>query len=186
AVTNAAPNKERLVAHKAVNCQGSWAGAPVRPRKGQMLYVQPAQAVLNHVVRAPEVYIVPRSSGKILIGATVEDAGFDKTVEPTVIQNLLNLAAKYIPGLASAQIIESWAGLRPGTPDDLPILGAAEIPGVFLATGHFRNGILLAPVTAAIMSALVMGRPAPFDLASCSPGRWQQEGSVQRASSVKE
>lgn len=186
AVTNAAPNKERLVAHKAVNCQGSWAGAPVRPRKGQMLYVQPAQAALNHVVRAPEVYIVPRSSGKILIGATVEDVGFDKTVEPTVIQNLLNLAAKYIPGLASAQIIESWAGLRPGTPDDLPILGAADIPGVFLATGHFRNGILLAPVTATIMSALVMGRPAPFDLASFSPGRWQPEGSFHRASSVKE
>lgn len=180
-------DKERFIAHKVVNCQGAWAGAPVRPRKGQMLYVKPANAMeLKHVVRAPEVYIVPRSSGKILIGATVEDVGYDKTVERDVIQKLLNAAARYLPGLESAQILESWAGLRPGTPDDLPILGPSEIPGVFVASGHFRNGILLAPVTAKIMAAVIMGRPAALDISAFSPVRWQQEGRINHALSVKE
>ena len=107
----------------AVDCRGAWSGAPVRPRKGQMLYVYPETSILQHVLRAPEVYIVPRSSGKILIGATVEDVGFDKSVSASTIRELQNAAAKYVPALASAPITQSWAGLRPGTPDDLPILG---------------------------------------------------------------
>jgi glycine oxidase len=180
-------DKERFIAHKVVNCQGAWSGAPVRPRKGQMLYVEPANAIeLKHVVRTPEVYIVPRSSGKILIGATVEDVGYDKTVEKDAIQKLLNAAAKYLPGIESAQILESWAGLRPGTLDDLPILGPTEIHGVFIASGHFRNGILLAPVTAKIMASVIMGKPAPLDISAFSPARWQQEGQVNHAISVKE
>src|SRR5215468_8341405 len=117
----------RFIAKAAVNCQGAWAGAPVRPRKGQMLYLQPKNpALLRHVLRTPDVYLVPRSSGKILVGATVEDVGYDKTVRPEAIQDLHRAAAVFMPELASALVVSSWAGLRPGTPDDLPILGKTE------------------------------------------------------------
>lgn len=156
----------------AVDCRGAWSGAPVRPRKGQMLYVYPEASILQHVLRAPEVYIVPRSAGKILIGATVEDVGFDKSVSASTIRELQNAAAKYLPALASAPITQSWAGLRPGTPDDLPILGPTNIPGGFVATGHFRNGILLAPITAQIMADLIQGRPSPLDIRAFSPDRF--------------
>jgi glycine oxidase len=157
----------------AVDCRGAWSGAPVRPRKGQMLYVQPQTAALQHVLRAPDVYLVPRSSGKILIGATVEDVGYDKSVDPATIHALLIAAARYLPELASAPITQSWAGLRPGTPDGLPILGATEMPGVLIASGHFRNGILLAPITAKIMASLVEGRPSPLDIGAFAPSRFR-------------
>lgn len=160
----------------AVNCQGAWAGAPVKPRKGQMLYVRPEKKnLLQHVIHAPEVYIVPRSSGKILIGATVEDVGFDKTVATSIIQQLRSEAARYLPELASSPIVESWAGLRPGTPDDLPILGPTDMPNVFAATGHFRNGILLAPVTAKIMASLILSQPVQYEISSFSPARFGHE-----------
>jgi glycine oxidase len=162
-----------LAAASVVDCRGAWFGAPVRPRKGQMLYVHPECAVLQQVLRAPEVYVVPRSSGKTLIGATVEDVGFDKSVNPSAIHQLLSAAARYLPELASASITHSWAGLRPGTPDDLPILGRTAIPRVFVATGHFRNGVLLAPVTAQIMADLVGGRPSPMDISAFSPDRFR-------------
>jgi glycine oxidase len=163
---------ETLFTAAAVDCRGAWSGAPVRPRKGQMLYVYPEASILQHVLRAPEVYIVPRSSGKILIGATVENVGFDKSVSASIIRELQNVAAKYVPALAAAPITQSWAGLRPGTPDDLPILGPANIPGVFVATGHFRNGILLAPITAQIVADLIQGRPSPIDIHAFSPYRF--------------
>jgi glycine oxidase len=159
-------------AHCVVDCRGAWSGAPVRPRKGQMLYVQPRTAVLQHVLRAPDVYLVPRSSGKILVGATVEDVGYDKSVDPATIRSLLSAAAKYLPKLSSAPITQSWAGLRPGTPDDLPILGPTGTPGAFVASGHFRNGILLAPITAKIMADLVEGRPPSLDIGAFAPFRF--------------
>jgi glycine oxidase len=158
---------------RAVNCCGAWSGAPVKPRKGQMLYLQPARNdLLQHVVHAPEVYIVPRSTGKILVGATVEDVGFDKAVTPSTIQQLLQEAMRYLPELGAATVIESWAGLRPGTPDDLPILGSTDTPGVFIASGHFRNGILLAPVTARLMAELITDQPLSLDISSFLPGRF--------------
>ena len=161
-----------FTARSFVNCQGAWSGAPVKPRKGQMLYVQPKTNLLQHVLRTPEIYIVPRSTGKILIGATVEDVGFDKSVDTSTIQALLSAAAKYLPELATAPITQSWAGLRPGTPDDLPILGPTKIPGAFVASGHFRNGILLAPITARIMTTLLEGRTSPLDITAFSPARF--------------
>jgi glycine oxidase len=164
---------DTFAARYAVDCRGAWSGAPVRPRKGQMLYVQPGAAVLQHVLRAPDVYLVPRSSGKVLIGATVEDVGYDKSVDPATIHALLGAATKYVPELVSAPITQSWAGLRPGTPDGLPILGPTAAPGVFIASGHFRNGILLAPITAKIMANLVEGRPSPLDIAAFAPSRFR-------------
>jgi glycine oxidase len=161
-----------LMAKSFVNCQGAWSGTPVRPRKGQMLYLQPQTSVLQHVLRTPEVYIVPRSNGKILIGATVEDVGFDKSVEREAIDMLLTLAKHYLPELAAAPITQSWAGLRPGTPDDLPIIGPTGIQNAFIASGHFRNGILLAPITAKIMADLIEGRTSSLDISSFSPARF--------------
>jgi len=165
--------RETFSAASAVDCRGAWSGAPVRPRKGQMLYVLPQAALLQHVLRTPEAYLVPRSSGKILIGATVEDVGFDKSVDPSAIRQLLHDAAKYLPELLSAQITQSWAGLRPGTPDNLPIIGPTHIPRMFVATGHFRNGILLAPITAQIMADLIHGRPSSQDIRAFSPDRFR-------------
>jgi glycine oxidase len=165
--------RNRLMSAVAVNCRGAWSGPPVRPRKGQMLSVrQPASALLEHVVMTPAVYMVPRSSGKIVIGATVEDVGFDKTVDAATIDTLHRAAARFVPQLESAPMIESWAGLRPGSPDDLPLLGETETPHVFAATGHFRNGILLAPVTARIMANLIIGKPAGMDISAFSPVRF--------------
>jgi glycine oxidase len=168
----------RFLAKNAVNCQGAWAGMPVRPRKGQMLYLQPSEAVFSRVLRAPEVYLVPRSSGQILVGATVEDVGYDKAVNPAAIEQLHRDASKYLPELASAALIKSWAGLRPGTPDDLPILGQTDTRNVFIATGHFRNGILLAPATASVMADLLNGKTAEIDLAPFSASRFRTAQSA--------
>lgn len=163
----------RFLAQAAVNCQGAWAGKPVRPRKGQMIYLRPeSPALLKHVVRAPQAYLVPRSTGKILVGATVEDVGFDKSVAPEMIRQLHQAAAQVVPALASAPIVASWAGLRPGTPDDLPILGRSETPGIFVATGHFRNGILLAPITAKVMADLIADKLPVQDISAFSPARF--------------
>ncbi len=165
-------NQGALTAGAAVDCRGAWSGAPVTPRKGQMLYLQPERTLLQHVIHAPEVYIVPRSSGKILVGATVEDVGFDTTVEPSTIQDLFTASCGYLPELCSAPMVETWAGLRPGTPDDLPILGPTSLPRLFVASGHFRNGILLAPVTAKIMAELITGKHPNLDISAFSQARF--------------
>ena len=163
----------RLAAGTVVDCRGAWSGPPVVPKKGQMLYLQPQRSgVLQHVVRAPGAYIVPRSSGRVLVGTTVEDAGFDKSVKPETINQLHNAAAKYVPELASASVSESWAGLRPGTPDDLPIMGQADSRGLFVATGHFRNGILLAPLTALVMANMIEDKPAGHKISAFAPSRF--------------
>jgi glycine oxidase len=164
---------EVIVAAAVVNCRGAWSGTPVKPRKGQSMYVLPRNAgLLQHTIVAPDVYLVPRSSGKVFIGATVEDVGYDKSVNPATIRDLHQSAAKLVPELGSAKIIDSWAGLRPGSPDDLPLLGATETEGVFVASGHFRNGILLAPLTARIMADLVEEKPLLVDISAFSPSRF--------------
>jgi glycine oxidase len=174
--------RSAFIAPVVINCCGAWAGElrcdrgitlPVRPVKGQMLsLVAPRKDILKHVVRTAEVYLVPRSDGRILVGATVEEAGFDKRVNSDVIQRFHQLAANLVPELGEARILEAWAGLRPGTPDDLPLLGATAIPGYFVAAGHFRNGILLAPITAAIMADLVRRHPPALDIRPFSPERF--------------
>jgi glycine oxidase len=164
-----------LKAKVAVNCLGAWSGPPVRPRKGQMMYVEPARpGLLQHVVRAPGAYIVPRSSGKILIGTTLEDVGFDKTVHPEAIRGMHDAAVTYVPALAAAEIVETWAGFRPGSPDDLPLIGCAEERNLIVASGMFRNGILLAPITARIVADLITATPASLDIAAFSPMRFAE------------
>jgi glycine oxidase len=172
-------DKSSYGAPAIVNCAGAWAGQvppytnPTRPVKGQMLSVVGApRDLLRHVVHAPEVYLVPRSDGRILIGATVEEVGYDKRTDPNTIQRLHQAAIALVPDLSQARVLEAWAGLRPGTPDNLPILGATQTPGYFAATGHFRDGILLAPLTAHLMAQIVTGARPEYDLSPFSPGRF--------------
>lgn len=171
--------KTLLAAPTVINSAGAWSGAiaphpfPTRPVKGQMLcLVMPSRDLLKHVVRTPKVYLIPRSDGRLLVGATVEEAGFDKRTDPETIQRLHRAALKLVPKLAEAKILEDWAGLRPGTPDGLPILGATEIPGYYVATGHFRDGILLAPITGEVMADVIEGRAPTIDLTPFSPSRF--------------
>ena len=179
-VTGITTTKTSFSAAKVVNCAGAWSGQipphafPTRPVKGQMLCLaMPSRALLKHVIRSADVYLIPRSDGRLLVGATVEEAGFDKHTVPATIQRLYRAAIALVPQLASARILEDWAGLRPGTPDALPILGETAIPGYYVATGHFRDGILLAPITAGVMTAVIEGRTPEHDLTPFSPARFQ-------------
>ena len=121
----------------------------------------------------PEVYLVPRTDGRILSGATVEDAGYDKRTDADTIQRLRQAAASLVPELSEARMLEDWAGLRPGSPDDMPILGPTSLPGYFAATGHYRDGILLAPITAALMAQVLRGAKPDLDISAFSPARFQ-------------
>lgn len=170
-------NKTSYPAATVVNCAGAWAGQiprhefPVRPVKGQMLAVVNGPE-LQHVIRGDDVYLVPRSDGRIVIGSTLEESGFNKQVDVDTIEKLLHSAIELVPALGKARQHEAWAGLRPGTPDSLPILGETSTPGYFLATGHYRDGILLAPVTAEVLADLICGNPYAHDLAPFSPSRF--------------
>jgi glycine oxidase len=177
--TGVRTNKTSFAAGTVVNCAGAWAGQigpssfPTRPVKGQMLsVVMPERDLVRHVIRTPKVYLIPRSDGRLLIGATVEEAGFDKQTVAETLQTLRRAALELVPRLIDARIHENWAGLRPGTPDGLPILGGTSTPGYFVATGHFRDGILLAPITAVAMAALIAGEPLTVDLSPFSATRF--------------
>jgi glycine oxidase len=180
-VSGVTTQKTSFLAPKVVNCAGAWSGQiapcafPTRPVKGQMLcLISLARELPRHVIRSPEAYLIPRSDGRIIVGTTVEEAGFDKRTDVPTIQRLHRAAIAMVPELRNAKILEDWAGLRPGTPDSLPILGATAIPGYFVATGHFRDGILLAPITAQVMAQVIEGRNRDYDLAPFSPARFPQ------------
>ena len=182
--TGVKTDKTTYLAPVVVNCAGAWAGQfspipiPARPIKGQIFSVIGGPA-LAHVIRAPEAYLVPRSDGRIVIGATAEDVGYDKRTEPETVQRMLGAAVNLFPALSKAKLHEAWAGLRPGTPDGLPILGETAVRGYFAATGHFRDGILLAPLTASVMAGLITENKAGFDLSAFSPLRFQD--GIRRA-----
>jgi glycine oxidase len=162
-----------------IHATGAWtaslAGIPSTPRKGQMVEVYlPGQTQLEVVLRTPEIYLVPRGHGHLVIGATVEEAGFDKQVDGVAIAGLIETATALWPPLRGAGIVESWAGLRPASPDGLPIIDALEnrsgyvagdspAPRTWAATGHFRNGILLAPATALLLRQMILGEPLSVD-----------------------
>ncbi len=177
-----------LAADQVVHASGAWTstGVPVTPRKGQMLRVKiPDGLALDVVHRTEHVYVVPRTegpgAGTALIGATVEDAGFDLSTSPTDLARLRNAAAALVPQLANqfaAPTLEAWAGLRPATPDALPVLGELESADgararrSFVASGHFRNGILLAPATAVVMADLLEDRVPAVNLGPFAASRF--------------
>ena len=157
-----------------VNACGAWAARlegvpapcvpPVEPVKGQMVALGVPSGFVRRATWVPGAYLVPRDDGRLLIGATVESSGFDERTTAAGIHALLDAALTAAPSLADFTMTESWAGLRPGTPDGLPVLGPTPLANFFLATGHYRNGILLAPATArSIADAIENGEVIPFE-----------------------
>jgi glycine oxidase len=165
-----------------VDATGAWAAfdpeAPsvrVEPVRGQIVDLRPAGAMLPCVVESEDAYLVPRDDGSLLVGSTEERAGFRKEVTAGAVRDLIAAACRLVPALALARFAGAWAGLRPGSADGLPVLGESALPGLFFAAGHFRNGILLAPVTARLMSAALEGSPPP-ELKFFSPNRFSAGG----------
>jgi glycine oxidase len=163
---------------------------PVRPVKGQMLALQMDAAVplLRHIVWAPGVYLVPRRDGRLIVGATVEERGFDASLTAGATLSLLDAAWRVLPTIEDCPIVESWAGFRPGSPDDAPILGPTSVEGLILATGHHRNGILLTPITADEVSRCILSGETgdvirPFGIErfhSFARSRHEQDRAPQR------
>ncbi len=171
-------SKETLSAGAFVNCCGAWSGelqqaaGSVGPWKGQMHTVRLQPPLnLSCVLRTPEVYLVPRGDGLIVVGATVERVGFNREVEPAADAWLRVLSAELWPPIASAPMVESWTGVRPGTEDGLPVIGSAGEGYCWVATGHFRNGIQLAPATALVVRQLLEGTVPEVSLEAFKPGR---------------
>lgn len=137
---------------------------PIRPVKGQILRMAGAADLLGGTVRAlvrgRHVYLVPYGDGGLIVGATVEDRGFDTTVTAGAIHDLLRDASEVVPAVSELEFVEAIARWRPGTPDNVPLLGTSSLPGLVLATGHYRNGVLLTPLTGDLVADLVLGVPA--------------------------
>jgi glycine oxidase len=156
---------------------------PVRPVKGQLLHLRGAAAdpLCRRNVRGLEVYVVPRADGRVVVGATVEEQGFDSRVTAGAVHELLRAALELLPDVAELELVETVAGLRPGSPDNAPLLGPAGVDGLVVATGHYRNGILLAPVTAEAVAELLATGQVPAAIAPFSPARLQA-GTARSAS----
>lgn len=166
---------------------GCWSGEldglprplPVFPVRGQMVAVAAVPPLLERVVAGNGCYLIPRADGRVIIGSTMERVGYRSHPTAGGIATLLRKGLRTVPALADARIAETWAGLRPGTPDDLPVLGPdPDVQGLVYATGHFRNGILLTPVTADIVTAVVTGEASPVDLDAFAPDRSFEEVEV--------
>ena len=170
-----------ILANAVVDAAGAWAAfdsslplsVPVEPVRGQIVELRLAGAPLPTILSSDDVYLVPRADGTLLLGSTVEHVGFRKEVTAAAVERLIAAAVRLCPEVASARFVTAWSGLRPATPDGLPILGACRVPGLFFAAGHFRNGILLAPVTAVALADLLTGG-AGKDLASFSIERFAE------------
>ncbi|PYU78805.1 MAG: glycine oxidase ThiO [Acidobacteria bacterium] len=145
---------------------------PVRPAKGQMAALRADDLKMERVLWSERIYLVPRNDGRILAGATIEYAGFDKRTTAGGIGKILSGAIDLAPGLANARLEETWAGLRPDSPDHLPILGPTDVDGLLIATGHFRSGILLAPVTARLVREWITEQRVSADWDRFSPLRF--------------
>jgi glycine oxidase len=150
---------------------------PVRPVKGEILTLRGAadEPVTERIVAGDRVYTVPRADGRLIVGATVEERGFDTTVTAGGVHELLREAYRLLPEIAELELAETTAGLRPGSPDNAPMIGESATEGLLVATGHFRNGVLQAPLTAECVAALLAGEPAPIDLEPFSPLRFAGE-----------
>jgi glycine oxidase len=178
AATTLRTSRDSLSAGVFINCCGAWAGssslgaAAVSPVKGQLANLHCAPDRLRCVVRAPSVYMLPRGDCRVAIGATVEHVGFDQCVAASAIQQLISAARSLLPEAQIPTPLESWAGLRPGTPDGLPILGRSAAAHCWHATGHYRDGILLAPATARVMAQAILGEPTDVPLDPFSPARF--------------
>ena len=149
----------------------------MRPVKGQILRLRlppelpQLERTVRGVVQGASIYLVPRSDGELVVGATVEERGADTSVTAGAVYSLCRDAQLVVPAVAEAELVEASAGLRPGSHDNSPYVGATEVPGLLVATGHYRNGILLAPLTAEIVGELLAGRPMPAFATPFAPAR---------------
>jgi len=172
---------EELRAGAVVLATGAWAGTeawlpenarpPVRPVKGQILELRAVDgaAPCERIVASERVYLVPRPDGRLIAGATTEERGFDSAVTAGGVHELLREAYRLLPDVAEMELVEAMAGLRPATPDNLPLIGHGGLDGLILACGHYRNGILLAPLTGEAVAGLLAGEPLPDSLAAAEP-----------------
>ncbi len=171
---------EVMAAKHVVVAAGSWtsqvqgldlAKDTVRPARGQIVELLSPAPVLERVVFGPRCYLVPRDDGRTLVGSTLEFVGYRREVTAGAVRELLDAAICIVPTLRHAALNDAWSNFRPHTADELPLVGPTAIRGLTLATGHYRNGILLAPITAEIVSAVVRGKKPPISLEPFSPGR---------------
>jgi glycine oxidase len=187
-ITAAVTERRREPADVIVLAAGAWsreiAGIPamhlppVRPIKGQMLALSmdPANPLLQHVVWLPRGYLVPRRDGRLVVGGTVEERGFDDTITAGGLLALIEGAWRAVPGIEELAVAETWVGFRPGSRDDAPMLGPSGIDGLVVATGHHRNGILLTPLTAEAISAFVLTGHLPEAVQPFTPERFNDKG----------
>lgn len=171
---------QRFEADSVVLATGAWSGmglaelraAPhIRPIRGQMLLFKLEPGALDTILYRNGLYLIPRRDGHVLVGSTLEDAGFDKSTDAATCQRLHAEAAELLPALAAAQPIQHWAGLRPGSPDNIPVIDRhPDFDNVFVNAGHYRYGVTMAPASAELLVDLMEGRPPALDPA---PYRWQ-------------
>jgi glycine oxidase len=174
---------DTLEASAVVNAAGAWLGGlagdpeppPVHPVRGQMVALDGAPS-LRHAVVGPRGYLVPREGGRVIAGSTLEQAGFVKAVTVAGVRSILDGVLEILPALDEAPVAGTWSGLRPGTPDGLPVLGPGAAPGLVHAGGLYRNGILLGPLVGEIAAALTSGEPSPYDISAFAPCRFQAVG----------
>ncbi|MEU4823866.1 glycine oxidase ThiO [Actinomadura citrea] len=179
-------------ADRVLLAAGPWSGdlgglppgtvPPVRPVKGQVIRLRTRAPFLRRatrgLVRGSSVYLVPRADGEIVLGATQEELGFDTRVTAGGLWELLRDARELLPGITELEFAEVCAGLRPGSPDNAPVMGPTALPGLLVGTGHFRNGILLTPVSADILSAMLLDGPVPEVAGPFAPDRFSPEVSA--------
>jgi glycine oxidase len=179
-VVGVAVEDRTIESPRVIVAAGSWSGlvegaalppGSVRPMRGQIVELQTRPPKFTHVLFAPGGYLVPRADGRVLVGSTMELVGFRKEVTCAGLASLCSLAARAVPALAEAPVERFWANFRPYTDDHLPLLGPTPIRGLHLATGHFRNGILLTPITAEAVAAAALDEPPPVDLGPFSVAR---------------
>jgi glycine oxidase len=178
-----------FTAENLVLTAGCWSGGvawlpgearpPIRPVKGEILTLRgsPDEPVCERIVAGERVYLVPRADGRLIVGATVEERGFDTTLTAGGVHELLREAYRLLPEISELELVETAVGLRPGSPDNAPLIGRSSTEGLLIATGHFRNGVLQAPITAECVNALLAGDEPPVDLSSFSPDRFASKAS---------
>ncbi len=167
-----------VAADAFVLAQGAWSGAwglPVQPLKGQMLALESAPGWLKAIIFSKNIYLVPRRDGRIVVGATQETVGFAPGNTAGGMAGLLTAALALVPGLASHRLLEQWWGFRPATPDAAPLIGPGPWPNLHLATGHHRNGVLLAPITAQLVTRALTGGGEDPLLAAFSYRRFETD-----------
>jgi glycine oxidase len=180
--------EEEIAAGHVILAAGCWSGAipgvpaedapPVRPVKGQILRLRGDPSMITRTIRGSHVYVLPRGDGRVVIGGTIEERGFDTTVFAGAVLELLRDARALVPEVAELELVEASAGLRPGSPDNAPIVGEGNTPGLILATGHYRNGFLLAPATADAITGVLKGGAWPEATRPWWPSRFVRTAGV--------